>query len=290
MLILGAPVSWPWALLTTQLLYCFVAKTLGSQGSVAYPWTFSVSSSCLPSTNWGTAGNSESPSLDAATAPSPGHPQTEDGSQSVFPVMWGYLHRGCSERCWDFRSEKAHSHPAISGEPGGLWLLSLPPHIQVTSRHSGPVTSEPRTSPESLLGLGGTERGTMPRVPQAYTRPGQELCPFQLPSSLAVPQLLICNPNELLTVPICSSLACWGKGARGGDIEKGEAERTVGSRCSAPASPPAAGLLGIYGLHGCPLPSCQRLPLSHTPGGPTPEGERVFERRGCNHYLSCPDP
>lgn len=140
MLILGAPVSWPWALLTTQLLYCFVAKTLGSQGSVAYPWTFSVSSSCLPSTNWGTAGNSESPSLDAATAPSPGHPQTEDGSQSVFPVMWGYLHRGCSERCWDFRSEKAHSHPAISGEPGGLWLLSLPPHIQVTSRRSGPVS------------------------------------------------------------------------------------------------------------------------------------------------------
>lgn len=129
---------------------------------------------------------------------------------------------------------------------------SHPGHLQ-TQR-----PSEPRTSPESLLGLGGTERGTMPRVPQAYTRPGQELCPFQLPSSLAVPQLLICNPNELLTVPICSSLACWGKGARGGDFEKGEAERTVGSRCS------GRGCWASMASMGAPYPAARDF-LSATP-------------------------
>lgn len=181
-----------------------------------------------------------------------------------------------------------HSHPAISREPGGLWLLSLHPHIQVTSRCSCSV------SLGLLLSLSWGWKGLREGICLMHLRLTPGLAKNSAPSNSlppsSYPQLLIYNPNELLTVPICSSLACWGKGERGGDNKKGETERTVGFRCSAPASSPAAGLLGIYGLHGCHLPSCQRLPLSHTPGGPTPEGERVFDRRGCNHFLSCPDP
>lgn len=40
-------------------------------------------------------------------------------------------------------------------------------------------------------------------------------------------------------------------------------------------------LLGVYGLHGCPL-----LPETN----PTPKGAKVSKRRGCSHFLSSLDP
>lgn len=142
---------------------------------------------------------------------------------------------------------------------GGLWLLTPP-------SPPGFLQMQLPREPGLFVGLGGTERRECGAWGSKGAWPRTLPPPAPFPPPLLQP--LICNPKELLGCPQPHLLlpGSLEEGERGQDTENGGAER---GRWAFGARPWALslGLLGISGLHGSPLPCCQRLPLTLTSQG-----------------------
>lgn len=191
--ILRPPASWAWALPS-----CFTASLPrhwylagvgggGSQGSVTV-LECSPSQSSSSSTPGGTASNSE-PHCTLPRAPT-------DRGWPFVPLLPCDLGLPPSPQLWEAQRcaretgvgsylQKAAPRPPPSHPPPRLALL-----LSLTWGWDIP-------GPCLRLHKGCLARTLLPPTPFLHPTPH--------------PQLPICNPNELLTTPICSSLASWGK-------------------------------------------------------------------------------